>query len=95
LAASRRRAAPKKAQRTKVGEHVIEVRDAIGKPELRIDDVLMRYGTLSDGQFFLHDYAYDRSDDLTTLAQKYLRYREKQTKVAGVSRARNRRDDRM
>jgi len=85
-----------KPQRTKFGEHVIEVRDGIGKPELRIDDALMRYGTLASGRFFLYNYAYDPSDDLTTLARKYLRYREKQAKLASSrAAAGNRRDDRM
>ncbi len=45
--------------------------------ELRIDDEPVRYGRLPDGQYALHEYAYDWSDDLMDLARRYIDYRSR------------------
>jgi hypothetical protein len=44
--------------------HRIELRVREDKPEILIDDVIARYGQLSGGLYFLHEYAYDWSDNL-------------------------------
>lgn len=43
--------------------------------DLLIDGKPVSYGRLPEGQYFLHDYAYDWHDDLIDLAKKYLDYR--------------------
>jgi hypothetical protein len=47
------------------------------KPELLIDDVPIHYGQLPNGKYFLHDYAFDWTDDLIELARRYIDYRSK------------------
>lgn len=47
------------------------------EPELFIDDVPIRHGQLPDGQYFLHEYAYDWRDNLMDLAQRFIDYRER------------------
>lgn len=49
--------------------------------ELRIDDETVRYGRLPDGQYALHEYAYDWSDDLMDLARKAIEYRDRTGEV--------------
>jgi hypothetical protein len=55
--------------------HRIEIRGPEDKPELLIDNVTVACGRLPDGKFFLHDYAYDWTDDLFELARRYVTYR--------------------
>jgi hypothetical protein len=52
-------------------DHSIELRD----DRLLLDGVAIPYGRLPDGQYFLYEYAYDWSDDLAALAQRYIDYR--------------------
>jgi hypothetical protein len=57
--------------------HQIELREREGQRELLIDDVPVRYGQLPNGLYFLHDYAYDWTDNLAELAQRFIDYRRK------------------
>ena len=57
---------------------VDEVESEAG-PELLIDDKPIRYGQLPDGQYFLHEYAYDWRDNLIDLARGLIDYRTKTT----------------
>jgi hypothetical protein len=57
--------------------HLIELREREGKPELLIDNIPVRYGQLPNGQYFLHDYAYDWTDNVMELAQRFINYRRK------------------
>jgi hypothetical protein len=43
--------------------------------ELLIDDQPVRYGHLPGGLYFLYQYAYDWSDNLTDLARRFIDYR--------------------
>ena len=63
--------------------HVIELRaprdagiapDDVEKPELLIDDVPVSYDQLPDGSYALHRYAYDWTDDLFVLAQRFINH---------------------
>jgi hypothetical protein len=45
--------------------------------QLLIDDERVPYGRLPDGQYALHEYAYDWSNDLMDLARRFIDYREK------------------
>lgn len=56
--------------------HVIELRTVRERLDLRVDDVPVRYGQLPGGLYFLHDYAYDWSDDLMEVVRRYIRYRD-------------------
>src|SRR5215211_416229 len=47
------------------------------KLELLIDDESVRYGQLPDGQYALEEYAYDWTDDLMDLAQRFIDYRDR------------------
>lgn len=66
-----------KREREEYQGHVISLREVEGKPELYIDNMPVRYGRLADGQYFLHDYAFDWTDDLIELARRYIDYRRK------------------
>jgi hypothetical protein len=57
--------------------HRIELRGREDQRELLIDDVPVSYGQLPNGLYFLHDYAYDWTDNLTELAQKFIDYRSR------------------
>jgi hypothetical protein len=56
----------------------LSARESAGdaEPELVVDDEPVRYGQLPDGQYFLHDYAYDWRYDLMDLAKGYIDYRQ-------------------
>jgi len=62
----------------------IVVKSQGGVPQLLIDGVAMRYGRLPGGLFFLHQYAYDPSNNLKSLAQKFLAY---QRRIRATERA--------
>ena len=49
--------------------------------ELLIDDEPVRYGRLPDGQYALHEYAYDWSDDLMDLARRFIDYRSRTDEI--------------
>lgn len=70
-----------KPERKEYEGHRIEVREREGKPELVIDDVVVPYGRLPNGSYFLHEYAYDWSDSLMDLAQKFLDHRRRAERV--------------
>ena len=59
-----------KLERQQFKGRQIEIKGGKDGPELRIDDVPMRYGRLPDGKYFLDDYAYDWADDLVELARR-------------------------
>jgi hypothetical protein len=54
----------------------IEIRHGEREPELLIDNVPVSYGQLPNGQYFLDQYAYDWTDDLVDLAQRFIDYEE-------------------
>jgi hypothetical protein len=47
---------------------------ASGEQVLLVDGQPLAHGRLPDGQYFLRDYAYDWSDDLTELATRWIDY---------------------
>ena len=51
------------------------------KLELLIDDESVRYGQLPDGQYALEEYAYDWTDDLMDLAQRFIDYRDRSNEI--------------
>lgn len=59
----------------------IALKDRQGKRELLIDDQPVRYGQLPNGEYFLHDYAYDWSDNLVEVARRFIKYRQRVDKV--------------
>jgi len=65
--------------------HRIELRARAGaraaEPELLIDEEPIAYGQLPDGQYFLHEYAYDWTDNLMELAQRFIDYRSRADKI--------------
>jgi hypothetical protein len=66
-----------KQERQEYEGHHIELRDREGKPELLIDNIAVSYGQLPDGQYFLYEYAYDWTDNLMELAQRFIDYQRK------------------
>jgi hypothetical protein len=44
-------------------------------PELLIDSTPIEYGQFPDGTYFLHEYAYDWTDNLMELARRFVDYR--------------------
>ena len=65
--------------------HRIEIRDREGKFELLIDNIPIKYGQMHHGMYFLHDYAFDHTNDLMELARRYVVYRDKPIASAAVS----------
>lgn len=63
--------------------HRIELREHEGAQTLMIDHVPVRYGRFDDGMYYLHEYAYDPSDNLVDLARKYIDYRERSEENRG------------
>jgi hypothetical protein len=55
-------------------------RNVKGKRELLIDHKAVRYGQLPNGQYFLHQYAYDWSDDLVEVARRLYQVQAKSRK---------------
>ena len=49
--------------------------------ELRIDEQPVRFGQLPDGRYALEEYAFDWTDDLMDLAQRYIDYRERAEQI--------------
>jgi hypothetical protein len=60
--------------------HRIELRTR-EELELIIDNEPVRYGRLPDGQYALHEYAYDWSDDLMNLARRFIDYRDRANEI--------------
>lgn len=61
--------------------HHVELRERGGKPELLIDNVPIRYGQLANGSYFLHEYAYDWTDNLMELAQRFIDHQSRANKI--------------
>lgn len=61
--------------------HNIELRQGAGKTQLFIDNLPVRYGQMHNGMYFLHEYAYDHTDDLMELARRFVVYRKKVEKI--------------
>ena len=59
--------------------------------ELLINDAKIDYGRLPDGTYFLHEYAYDWTDNLIDLARKFIDYRLKTDEIR-LKRQSDRRD---
>lgn len=59
----------------------IELHEHDGKPELLIDNMPVQYGQLPNGAYFLYEYAFDWSDDLMKLAQKFIDHRRKADRI--------------
>lgn len=70
-----------KPERQEYEGHRVELREREGKPELLIDDVPIRYGQLPDGSYFLHKYAYDWTDNLMELAQRFIDHQSRENKI--------------
>ena len=51
------------------------------KLELLIDGESVRYGQLPDGRYALEEYAYDWTDDLMDLAQRFIDYRDRSDEI--------------
>jgi hypothetical protein len=51
------------------------------EPELLVDGGPVPYGRLPDGLYFLHDYAYDWTDDLVDLAQRFIDYQSRTDEI--------------
>jgi hypothetical protein len=49
--------------------------------KLFIDDKPVRYGQLPGGSYFLHEYAYDWSDNLADLAKRFIDYRNRVNEI--------------
>jgi hypothetical protein len=69
------------SERQEYEGHQIELREREGQPELLVDNVPVRYGQLPNGMYFLHEYAYDWTDSLTELAQRFIDYRRKADRI--------------
>lgn len=76
--------------REEIHGHTLELIDEADGPQLRLDGETLRYGRLPGGLYFLHDYAYDWTDDLLELGRRYVDYR---TKSDEILRQRQRRDE--
>ena len=70
-----------KAERRKHHDHTIELREREDRFELLIDDVPVRFGQLPGGLYYLHEYAYDWTDDLMELARRFIDYRRRAREV--------------
>ena len=51
------------------------------KLELLIDDEPVRYDRLPGGSYALEEYAYDWTDDLMDLAQRFIDYRDRYDEI--------------
>lgn len=76
-----------KHEREEYQGHVISLREVEGKLELYIDNMPVRYGQLANGKYFLHDYAFDWTEDLIELARRYIDYRRKAEEIRRERRA--------
>lgn len=57
--------------------HRIDIREREGKLELLVDNIPIRYGQMHNGMYFLHNYAFDHTDNLMELARRFVDYRRK------------------
>ena len=76
-----------KPERREFAGHHIEVRERQGRPELLIDNALVPYGRLPNGKYYLDEHAYDWTDNLLELAQRFLDHQRKANKVREEAKA--------
>jgi hypothetical protein len=55
------------------------------EPELLVDDEPVPYGRLPDGQYYLHEYAYDWRDSLLDLTPRFIDYLTRADEVRRAS----------
>ena len=77
-----------KAEKQEYKGRKIELRQVEGERILLLDNERLSYGQLEDGKYFLRDYAYDWTDDLTELARRYVDHLEKVKKARTANTAR-------
>ena len=70
-----------KTERKEYAGHTIELREKDGYPTLLIDNLPVGYGRMPNGKYYLHEYAYDWTDSLLELAQRFIDYRQKADKI--------------
>lgn len=56
--------------------------------ELLIDDKPISSGQMPDGSYFLREYAFDWSDNLMNLAERFIDYQERENKIRRKAEAR-------
>jgi hypothetical protein len=65
--------------------HRIELRaredERAAELELLIDGQPVRYGQFPDGRYFLHEYAFDWTDNLMDLARRFIDYRSRTDRI--------------
>jgi hypothetical protein len=76
-------------ERQEYDGHLIELRKRDDKLELLVDNVPIRYGRLPNGKYFLHEYAYDWTDNLMQLAQRFIDYRRKANEIRRERKSKN------
>ena len=76
-------------ERQEYDGHLIELRERDDKLELLVDNVPIRYGRLPNGKYFLHEYAYDWTDNLMQLAQRFIDYRRKANEIRRERKSKN------
>jgi hypothetical protein len=70
-----------KSERQEHEGHTIGLREREGKLELLIDNIPVRYGQHGGGMYFLHEYAYDPTDNLMELARRFIDHRRRADKI--------------
>jgi hypothetical protein len=65
--------------RPREGREGVRAREA--ERELLIDEQPVSYGQLPDGRYALEEYAFDWTDDLMDLAQRFIDYRERAEEI--------------
>jgi hypothetical protein len=66
-----------KSQNLEYENRRIEIVYQDNQPQLLIDGRPIRYGQLPGGLYFLHEYAYDWSEDLVEVARRYIDYQRR------------------
>jgi hypothetical protein len=69
--------------RPREGREGVRAREAEREEEreLLIDEQPVSYGQLPDGRYALEEYAFDWTDDLMDLAQRFIDYRERAEEI--------------
>lgn len=75
-----------KAQTREYAGHRIELKRTRGQMQLLIDGVSRAYGQLPDGKYYLDDYAYDWSDDLLEVAQRFVDHKRRADEIRAKAR---------
>jgi hypothetical protein len=68
-------------QHGKYKDRNIEIRKRGQTYELLIDNAPMQYGELPGGLYYLHEYAYDWTDNLMDLSHKFIDYQSRVDKI--------------